>query len=423
VSITLEHLEDLGDYFGLPVVQNLSKAQALYGGLSFLNPRPVVSNYVTLVSLDFEALESVKSNACESRDFMAALLPRIAQFNPAVVSVDLAFIKGKCLPSDDIRNEKLERAITSAFSAVPIVLALGSETKQEHKGAHPDANYPDGGSFEEGDLVLREPFLTLNAATASWGLMRLNADVQLIPIVWNVWQLPSVGRKLPMETLSFATAKALRRPFPEPSLALERLKLMRAHPRTELLRADDIPTIHANSLVSKVQSGPGEGDWLPVALNAQREESVRGQLRNRVVLVGWIGDNNDMHETLQGRLPGSLIQASYIEALLDWRYLRPAPLWLQIPFGVGWIALFEWIFRQERSSAWKAPIYALAICVGLGILIYYIAAVNFGFYFSLWPPGLATITIRIAHYFLEHVLARREQLGHATPASIGKVTP
>jgi CHASE2 domain-containing sensor protein len=418
----LEHAAEIGEQMGIEVNHNWVDAQSAYQRLLYLGPRPLSSNYVTLVFLNSKELPFLNSSACDLRRFIARLLPKLVDAHPAVIVFDYAFVANKC-PATDPGSQALVSAVSESNPEMPLVLGLGTLTRAEAQSTEDSSHeISDRDRFGAGDLILQTPFLEKDTPSLSWGLIRLNRDLQRIPITWSVRRSSSTDpTAYSAESLAFAAAKAYRSPFPKAAVKLEELKLMRAHPQTTFLQMDAIPSVSAFSALCGAPAVGGE-DWRTCSKpeNSQTPElqEMRAKIRDRVLVVGWRDDVNDQHLTQIGLLPGPVVQANYIEALLDWRYLTPAALWLQLVVGLSWLIIFEMIFWQESFATWKAAIYAVVLCAILGILIYYVAAINFGTYFSLWPPGIVALFIRIGQRTID---AAKKKKVTGMPSAVGRV--
>lgn len=116
------------------------------------------------------------------------------------------------------------------------------------------------------------------------------------------------------------------------------------------------------------------------------------KLRNRIVVVGQ-DFSYDFHDSAIGRVPGVVLQANYIESLLDDRYLHPVPWWAQLGLSILWIAVIELVFDKVRL-VWAVFISAL-ITVVAGLIMYAICVVQLGLYVVLLPPSILVIALKV----------------------------
>jgi len=122
---------------------------------------------------------------------------------------------------------------------------------------------------------------------------------------------------------------------------------------------------------------------------------VRGLVRGRVVVVGEDVADYDRHETVVGDLPGYILQANYIESLLDDRLIRPVPEVLNVLAGLMFFVAFEyvaWGYHHKRLNALK---WIVILVAGTGLIIY-LSVTLFGYYLNPATIGLLAVLLRLA---------------------------
>jgi CHASE2 domain-containing sensor protein len=118
----------------------------------------------------------------------------------------------------------------------------------------------------------------------------------------------------------------------------------------------------------------------------------------------------DRHDTVVGDMPGYMLQANYLESLLDDRLIRP------VPEAVDWIsgfvvyAAFEFIIRRYHRRRVPGVLWALVLLSGTALTVY-LAVTLFGYYLNpatvsllaalmglmdlvLWPSEVANMRAR-----------------------------
>jgi CHASE2 domain-containing sensor protein len=111
-----------------------------------------------------------------------------------------------------------------------------------------------------------------------------------------------------------------------------------------------------------VCSAPGDPGWRACE-DAGLSKKLRSLADGRVVIIGEDVTDADRHDTVVGGLPGYMLQANYIESLLDDRLIRPVPEGLNMMAGLRFFAAFEyiaWRYHERRiyPFSWIAVLIA-----------------------------------------------------------------
>ena len=99
-----------------------------------------------------------------------------------------------------------------------------------------------------------------------------------------------------------------------------------------------------------------------------------------------------MHNSVLGWVPGALLQANYIESILDGRYFRQGNGPLQIGLSFVFFALIELIFEHIKSL-WLPLTYAVLL-VAMVYSITFMAIVQWAYYFDLWTPTAVAVVLK-----------------------------
>jgi CHASE2 domain len=371
------------------------KAGYWYQRLVTASPRKPRLHYVRVVVLRAgkEPDEVMGQNLCgESgqRAFMARLLRKLKCARPAIIVVDKWYAPGSC-PLGDPGTNQLRDAIADVSRDTPIILGQRTEAETDlERRSRDNLSQLRRRGFRSYELVgLRRLRFggSGGSGEVSYGVLRLNYDVRKIPLNWPVYgSEDDIGRPgYPRETPSLSLAAA-RRYDPRAAAGLTR------HPFTSFLNEHQLRPRSAIELVC----GPGSGEsseW-QTCLPDQGERGALADLRNHVVVVGEENPEFDYHETPIGEMAGVLLQANYIESLLDDRYLRPVSGWILVVLSIVWFVLIEYVFHRYSARLLAALCVSLGVTVVIGMLLYVVAVVNWGRYLALWPTGVVAVVLR-----------------------------
>jgi len=171
---------------------------------------------------------------------------------------------------------------------------------------------------------------------------------------------------------------------------LQRLVAKHVHPFTSFLRESEILTYSAIQLVCD-----------PSILQPSRwEDCTAGAVgndafRNHIVVIGnRIAD--DFHPSVIGTVPGVVLQANYIESLLDGRYFTPVPFWpaflvnLALSLGIGWL-FYRFSFLGGGSR--NLTVLRSFVFIFGGWILSYFLALQLGYYLVIWFPGGALVAL------------------------------
>jgi CHASE2 domain len=231
--------------------------------------------------------------------------------------------------------------------------------------------------------------LELNGKYFAYGLDRLNYDTRKVPIYWPTFDsAEQVGQAPRMFPTLAAAAAAATHPELTGQYPLDNKSIDVEHPYTSFIPPETWHPIAALDLIC----GNHEQSWRQCQdFDLTPEQLTR--LRGRVVLVGFDDPPYDIHESVVGEILGPILQANYIEALLDQRYLKPAPRIIQLIISIIWVWTIEVIYKLIVNT-FSALFWAIAISVLWIAIVYYWATLQLGFYLALWPPSFLAILIR-----------------------------
>lgn len=389
-------------------------------------PQPP-ARYVTVIMLGTDIPGTIEKaslsgsreiqSACKRRIYIAQLLKALSKFAPKVVVLDMWFDPANCPQSD---SPVLWDELDQFSSQIPIVSGIGSYNPSEMLSSMP-AEYADAKNRKPGlkptELVLApriEPGHPLNAKITE-GVVEMNADYRKIPLSWPVYDtFASVGlpgQPYRVDSLAVAGVRA----FDPTSAILGRVGALKAdgagnvstelHPYTSFLRVEDFPVIRA---IDVVCSGTVDDFWQGECDSIGRR-SLNPQMvfEGRIVLVGIENVKDDTHQSLLGNVPGVMLQANFIESLLQGRVYKPLATTWQITIGIAWIFVVSWMTWRFASHPSVAFLLSLATVIVSAYLIR-LAFAHFHYYADLIVPLiLATLVLNITRW-IESFLAHPE---------------
>ncbi|MFY9826634.1 MAG: CHASE2 domain-containing protein [Thermoanaerobaculia bacterium] len=156
-------------------------------------------------------------------------------------------------------------------------------------------------------------------------------------------------------------------------------------PFATFVRRNDVLVVSASSVLRGEYTGP------------------LGALRSKIVIVSgdWEVDalghrHVDDQPSPAGVIPGSMVQANYVEALLGTRSYRELDENVALVLEVILAGLLAVLF--ERSRGWKKLSVALGLC-GLTLFVGYVLLENAGLYYDFyWPVILLALHALVAEF-------------------------
>lgn len=363
----------------------LTATTTTYQKFTTLGYRVPRAHYVRIVSFDpRREPEELFSNLCQKRKLYARSITQIASANPALIVIDARFGPDAC-PHDDEGTRELKEAVVSAVrSGVPVVVGLDSKTRDELI-----KQYPDSTPSIKDDQLAGEASLDFGTQDRllRFGLVRLNLDVRKIPINWPTLYgySDTQGRKEPVlvPTLAFETARFYdnlleQQPRMRKALSAE------VHPYASFIAERGFPTFDVLDIVCGSENVPRTIDWTA----CRGGDYGRLAMRAHIVLISERIDT-EFRDSVVGAVPGYILQANYIESLLDDRYFLPVNMWLQAVLSLFVFALIEINFKN-----FSPPGLALLISLGMLITIWFISwliLVFAGRFLAIVFPGLLAL--------------------------------
>ncbi len=357
----------------------------LYQWLVTQGPRKPRSHFVRLVILRRTAAPDAaldEINVCPGRRFTAKLLDAVERANPAMIVIDKRFAASPVCADGETGD--LVSTVERIARSVPVIIGYWDKSAAEAANQDHELNE----KLKREDAVVLFPTLDLKGATQ--GLLQLDFDNRRIPLDWPAYNSEDeIPKGKPRRLPSLAvTAAQIYDPGALEQPRIRKLRTIPDFPFTSFLTETELGIVAPLQLICAEKAE----DWQhcpPAPPNPT--------LRNRIVVIGQ-DFSYDFHESAIGRVPGVVLQANYIESILDDRYLHPVPWWVQLALSVIWVAVIELLF-DKLSLGW-ATLVSSAITVVAGMALYTICVVHLGIYLVLLPPSILVIALKVIDRFL-----------------------
>lgn len=334
ITWTLENVADQAVQSGNPrdpgLAPSMFEMSAIYQRVVASGPRQPAPTFTAIVEIDPDKDPNL-FNVCEQRPFLAELIRAVADFSPAVIVVDKYFVT-KCSEKDE-GTIQLQNAMREVGGRIPIVTGrrINDAADTTALSLMPS---PEFGP----KLGIRE------------GIVNIDRDTKRLPLGWTV---SSDGERKWRRSLALEAAEAYDPKLKEKYPFLEKLIAERQHPYISFLNREQLKR-HATYSTADVFCG-NERTRAGRSCSGGAKDDLE-YLRGRIVVIGEI-NLDDSHLSVIGHVPGFVLQANYIEALLDQRYFKPVGWWTN--YGAGFLIFlaFHWVLikHQHALEAADAP--------------------------------------------------------------------
>jgi CHASE2 domain-containing sensor protein len=328
--------------------QRLFSVATLYQRVVTAVPRKPQTGNVFLIEIS--GLPGVSdSNTCKERTYIGDLLRTLALAQPRVVVIDGYFDNNRC----DGANDKLvdgAKMLCQANAKLVVGRAVNEDALKKDLPVYPLDEALD--------------FRKAGAACVSEGLVNLDPDFRRV----SLWfpNVQAVAYSVPPPpSLPLAAALAYK-----DDLGVARWPHEADPPYVSFLAPHEFDKFKRNA--SEVLCGPPE-DWRACE-DTQIRKDVKNLALGKVVVIGEL-DHRDKHPTVLGELDGYMLQANYIESLIDNRLFRPVPEWFDWLAGLAIFVCFDYLSWRHQG------IHIVAACAML------VAGVLLGVYFALHIVG------------------------------------
>lgn len=329
---------------------------------------PAWSGGVVLLALDDEARAAVGLPlGAQWRDRIALVVGRVAGAGARTLALDLTFEE----PGDPAKDAALERALAAAKARMPVVVAVQRLDARGEPALlarlRPHAAWGVACLGQRQDMAFLMPLLLRRgegAAAALWPSFSLAAFTGGVPLR-SAAALDALGLSLPVARAG-DDGTALLQGFSAETLAAQ-------PPGCGAMRAGDF-------VVSQLLDGYAVPAWAAAPARVSLAGVLRGDaaalqaLRGRIVLLGVMSGDEDLHRTPAGTRYGVELLAAQVEGLVRGtavRPLRPLPLWLMLlALAVAGAGVATLLRGAWRRWAWPA-VAVLGLVFGLGCVLWF----------------------------------------------------
>jgi hypothetical protein len=394
------------------VTKPLFSIGSVYQRLVTAGPRKPEERFVVPVEITIAKTKEKKSigthvenarNLCLERRYIGALLKTLALFHPNVVVIDKYYgtdpcpfdaAAPPCAVTDNDTCELVEGIKSLCADEAKVVVGRAVvEDADPVKGEY----YPleDGYDFREN-----------GAGCVQEALVNLDTDFRRVSLrSLNVLRAATVPESCG-DVEDTPPASVLKSCHP-PSLPLAA-----AIAYTDGLSVADWPDTVPPPYVSfikpeqfvKLDSSEvlcGSRDNWRACEASDAKPALRDRVRGKVVIIGDNLPETDQHYTVVGWVPGYLLQANYIESLIDDRVFRPLPEGLD--FGAGFVVFFWFEYLFWRYHGFQALIRVALLFCGVGAVVY-LAATNAKYYFD---PATTSVLAVLNSRIMELLMGKK----------------
>jgi len=408
-------LSDLGDFMGYsPFAINPCGTDAEQSSISArmymplakwaLRYTPTPSTAIIYIDPASDPADLI-TNTCASRAFLARLVTDLNALSAHVIVIDKYYSANGCAEQD--KNAEFMKAMEG--SKIPIVVGQQTEALS-------------GGSETSGCLVLTPRLEFSKTSKVAYGVLNLDTDDLRIPLRFAIAASlsgnggaaassppaqpnpPPGAALLPAasgDTLSLAAAKAVN-PRIESNRTLS--KLLAANPvRDPYTTFLNLPHITALTALcsaepaprAPIDGQPGDALCKPWVKPLDDLDGKGLSLDSKIVVIGDISEQDmksfptDLAPFPPGKRPGVFLQANYVQALLDHRFLMVIPTAVTVGLVVLYVLIvycLYWAHDAEgrpRLSLEQAGLLSLGVLAGV-VAISFLVLVTMSYFTPLW---------------------------------------
>ena len=338
-------------------------------------------------------------NTCASRAFLARLIPDLNALSAHVIVIDKYYSADGCAEQD--KNAAFIKAMDS--SRIPIVVGQQTEVMS-------------GGSSTSGCLVLTPELEFSKTAKVRYGIINLDSDDLKIPLRFTVLPAPSgngsaaaglspahpTPAPLPAasgDTLSLVAAKVVN-PRIESNREVSKLLATQVDPYTTFLNLPHITALTALCSAepaprAPIDGQPGDALCKPWVKPLDDLDGKGLSLDSKIVVIGDISESDmksfptNLAPFPPGTRPGVFLQANYVQALLDHRFLIKIPTAITVGLVVLYVLIvycLYWAHDAEgrpRLSLEQAGLLSLGALAGV-VAISFLVLITMSYFTPLW---------------------------------------
>ncbi len=369
----------------------------VYERLVTAGPRSHVPRFTAIVEIKAPREPASVSflNVCEQRGFLDRLIQKIAAQSPSVIVVDKYFGADTC-DRCSAGTKGLTRTVRELRAAGTPVIVGQLVNEEGHLVPTLDL---DADSCPAESVTPASHRADTGAGPEWLGVVNVHPDERRLALSFNL----DGARRL---TLASLAAQAHDGTLFTTDSALGKMSNGDVHPYVGFLAEDEFAkrTLPAIDLLcgpanQRTQTWPAcEEQWKGSA-------PIGRQLRGRIVVVGENAPTIDQHQPVASRrFPGYMLQANYIEAILDEQIFPPAPTFVNYALGFLIYLAFEVILALVKS--FPLVLVGTAVVLASGLVLTYLLVVHLGVYMNPATVSTLAIVVRLLGQLPERSLTR-----------------
>jgi CHASE2 domain-containing sensor protein len=388
------------------------------------------------------------TNVCASRAFLGRLVTDLNTLGAHVIVIDKYYSANACAEQD--KNAAFLKAMDA--SKVPVVVGQADYALAE-------------GSTASGCLALTPRLEFSKTSKVLYGLIRLDTDVLRIPLRWPVFTDPaatgasssvtqpaaksaaSAAQPLPAasgDTLSLVAAKVVN-PNIESNPTVRMLLAKQVDPYTTFLNLPNITALTAMCSAepaprAPIDGQPGDALCKPWVRPLDNLNGRNLSLASKIVVIGDLSDTDmkpfptDLAPFPPGERPGVFLQANYVQALLDHRFLLEIPTAVTLGLLVLYVLIVYCLYwahdetGKPRLTTEQAGLWSLAVLAGV-VLLSFVALATMSYFtplWALWGAGVFMVFRYLeasGHHRSQHLLGHLAGHPHAAAHPAGEAAP
>ena len=366
-----------GNGEGSIITQPISGAATFYHHLVTAGPRKLKPSFTVLVEISRRTTPRGLdlTNTCAQRRYLGELLKGLALTHPNVVVIDKFF--GMGCPAEDPGTRNLVAGFAKLCEdRARVVVGRAIEEDSRNRGSPP---YRLEEAFD---------FRAAGAGCVNEGVVNFDSDPRRASL-WFPDVQPVAYSNAPAPSLTLAAALAHK-----PDLKIANWPSTSPSPYVGFLESGqfDSVTLQASDVVCGTRD-----DWRACREN-EIPPYVRALTRGKVVVIGEDYPGIDRHTTVVGDVAGYVLQANYIESILDDRLIRPVPELLDWAAGLMIFVCFEYLFSRYYGIR---KLTRLALLFAATALAVYLTVTLLGYYLNPTTISiLAVLNSRVIEFFL-----------------------
>ena len=280
---------------------------------------------------------------CSMLEFLGKTIFRVQKVNPGLIVILRSFPVESCPPGSE-RTTMLLDAVITASRLAPLV--IGANTKASASQDEPErSSTEDAKSPGEPETASLRLLPRLGLGEVNFGILGLNRDNRRIP-VFRACQ--SAVDANPHQCLGIA-AEVARTRDPRIFRHLNIISFLAGEPFSSFLAPASIPTVPATALLCGDEGTEG---------TCQGTQKLAELLRRRIVIIADYSKPVVRNEFM-GEVQEAVLQASYIDSLLEGKLHRPIKVLPFLVIYAAWIVFMQASFWKSKSPTRTFVIFGL----------------------------------------------------------------